>query len=68
MKTDAYMRGWGAKLGAAATGGRLAMNALDHINCLELKVVLMGLKSLCDDFSDTYIRLRSDNMTTKSLW
>lgn len=37
---------------------------LDHINCLELKAVLLGLKSLCRDLKDTHIRVRSDNMTT----
>ena len=58
------MTGWGAKLGAVVTGGHWDMNELDHINCFELKAVLMGLKSICKDFRDTHIRLRSDNMTT----
>ena len=59
IQTDASMTGWGAKLGAIVAGGLWDMNELDHINCLELKAVLMGLKSLCKDFRDTHIRLRS---------
>lgn len=54
----------GAKLGAVVTGGHWGMSELDHINCLELKTVLMGLKSLCNDFRDTPIELWSKNMTT----
>ena len=64
VNTDASLTGWGARLGAAVTGGHWDFMELDHINCLELKAVLLGLKSLCKDFKDTHIRLRSDNMTT----
>ena len=41
----------------------ITFQELDHINCLELKAVLLGLKSLCRDRRDTHVRLRSDNTT-----
>lgn len=49
------------------TGGHWAQEGLDHINCLELKVILFGLKSLCKDCSQTHILLRSDNTTADAL-
>ena len=33
------------------------LQELDHINCLELKAVLLGLKSLCRDHRNTHVRL-----------
>ena len=55
--------GGGATVGDLTTGGHWAHEELDHINCLELKAILFGLKSLCKDYSRTHIRLRSDNTT-----
>lgn len=63
ISTDASLTGWGAKLGSMVTGGNWSSHELDHINCLELKAVLLGLQSLCKDHGDTHIRLRSDNTT-----
>lgn len=51
-------------LGDTKTGGYWAHEELDHINCLELKAILMGLKILCKDNTGIHIRLRSDNATT----
>lgn len=45
------------------TGGHWDFQELDHINCLELKAVFLGLKSLCRDRRDTHVRLKSDNTT-----
>ena len=64
LQTDASLSGWGAKLGHAVTGGHWDHVELDHINCLELKAVLLSLKALCKDFSNIHVRLRSDNMAT----
>lgn len=44
---DASLTGWGSKFGSMVTGGQWDLQELDHINCLELKAVLFGLKSLC---------------------
>ena len=63
MFSDACLTGWGATTGVAKTGGHWAHKELDHINVLELKAILMGLKSLCRDCKETHIRLRSDNTT-----
>lgn len=63
LHTDACLTGWGASVGELTTGGHWAHEELDHINCLELKAILLGLKSLCKDYSQTHIRLRSDNTT-----
>lgn len=64
LQTDASLSGWGAKLGHAVTSGHWDHVELGHINCLELKAVLLGLKALCKDFRNVHVRLRSDNMTT----
>ena len=36
---------------------------LSHINVLELKAVLFGLKALCEKFKDTHIKVLTDNTT-----
>lgn len=63
LKTDACLTGWVACCGEIKTGGHWAQDELDHINCLELKAILLGLKSLCKDISHTEIAIRSDNTT-----
>lgn len=63
IHTDACLTGWGAKVGDVTTGGHWAHEELDHINCLELKAILLGLQSLCEQHTQTHIRLRSDNTT-----
>jgi hypothetical protein len=37
-----------------------------HINCKELLAAWFGLRALCDDEKDCYIRIMSDNHTTVS--
>ena len=64
LLTDASLTGWGATLGSSRTGGHWAAEELSHINCLELKAVLLGLESLCGEFRDIHVRIRSDNSTT----
>lgn len=63
MFTDACLTGWGAVVDIK-TGAHWAHEELDHINCLELKAILLCLKSLCKDTKGIHIRLRSDNSTT----
>ena len=63
LETDACLTGWGAICGDAKTGGQWAQDELDHINCLELKAILLGLKSLCKNNSQTEVCIRSDNNT-----
>ncbi|XP_045104423.1 uncharacterized protein LOC123499956 [Portunus trituberculatus] len=58
---DACLTGWGAIVGSVASGGSWAHAELDHINCLELRAILLGLQSLCKNVSNAHIRLRSDN-------
>ena len=63
IHSDACLTGWGAKVGDITTRGHWAHEELDHINCLELKAILLGLQSLCQQCTQTHIRLRSDNTT-----
>ena len=61
--TDASMEGWGAHRGDVEIGGRWTPSeAQDHINVLELRAILFGLKSLCLE-RDLHIKVFSDNTT-----
>ena len=64
LKTDASKSGWGAIFNKESTGGQFALDeSLLHINVLELKAVLFGLKSLCSHLRQTHIKVLSDNTT-----
>ena len=64
LTTDASNLGWGAVCGDTSTGGFWSLEEQgNHINFLELKVVLLGLKSRCGAFSEKHILLQSDNTT-----
>ena len=44
--TDSSFQGWGASMGNVSTGGSwLSNESLMHINVLELKAILLALKS-----------------------
>ena len=61
--TDASMEGWGAHRGEALAGGRwLPGEAESHINVLELKAILLGLKSLVKEEGE-HISILTDNTT-----
>ena len=61
--TDASNEGWGAHVASNATGGRWpGIEKQDHINVLELRAILFGLKSLCE-VKDAHIRVMTDNTT-----
>lgn len=63
LTTDASLEGWGANSNRTATGGRwIKAEADDHINVLELKAILLSLKSLIKGKNKT-IRVLTDNTT-----
>ena len=65
LTTDASNVGWGAVCGDTSTGGFWSLEEQRyHINFLELKTVLLGLKSLCGAFSEKHVLVQSDNTTT----
>ena len=64
LSCDASSEGWGAVLEEVSTGGRWLNCEKDlHINVLELKAILFGLKSLCSKIYDSHIRVKCDNTT-----
>ena len=61
--TDASLEGWGASMGNVSTGGAwLPDEKLMHINVLELKAILLALKSFVKT-SHKHIKTMSDNIT-----
>lgn len=65
LYTDASNDGWGAVMGGEKTGGRWTeTESANHINCLELMAVLLGLKALCINMKSVHVRIYSDNTTT----
>ncbi|XP_074624357.1 uncharacterized protein LOC141882292 [Acropora palmata] len=65
LTTDASNVGWGAVCGDTSKGGFWSPEEQRyHINFLELKAVLLDLKSLCGVFSEKHILVQSDNTTT----
>ncbi|XP_073237618.1 uncharacterized protein [Porites lutea] len=65
LTTDASKIGWGAVCGDNKTGGCWDLDEQQyHINYLESKAVLLGLKSLCSGTQNKHIRIQSDNTTT----
>ena len=62
--TDASLTGWGACWGNQSTGGTwLEGEKEQHINVLELKAVLFGLKCFVKE-PNKHIKIFSDNTTT----
>ena len=67
IATDASNLGWGAVCDGTKTGGPWGKDEADfHINYLEMKAVLLGLKSLYNNTTGKHIRVQSDNTTTVS--
>ena len=61
LATDASTLGWGAVFGNCSTNGTWSSHEANlHINVLELKAVLYGLKSLVH-VTNTHIKVLSDN-------
>ena len=64
IKTDASLNGWGAVMGSSSTGGLYSEEETqDHINVLELKAILFGLKSLACHIQLAHIKILCDNST-----
>ena len=63
ITTDASMSGWGACAGDSVVGGHWADYEKEHINILELKAVLLGLKTLFPNVVRKHVRIQSDNNT-----
>ena len=65
LTSDASKIGWAAVCGDHKTGGCWDLDEQQyHINYLESKAVLLGLKSLCSGTQNKHIRIQSDNTTT----
>lgn len=64
IHTDASSEGWGAVSDSKSANGRWNdWESKLHINVLELKAALFGLKSLAADQLNTHVRLKIDNTT-----
>ena len=65
ITTDASNLGWGAVCNGTKSEGPWGNDEADfHINYLEMKAVLLGLKSLCNNSTGTHVRVQSDNTTS----
>ena len=67
LKSDSSRKGWGIfgpETGARGGGQWTDEEKLDHINVLELKACLFGLKSFCANRTNAHIRLVTDNSTS----
>ena len=63
--TDSSKLMWGCVMGTEKTGGNWSEEEkLDHINVLEMKAILFGLKSLCSNLDGQHIRIRTDSLTS----
>ena len=64
ITTIASKTGWGAVFNNTSTGDQFSINeTLMHINVLELKTILFGLKSLCDHICESHINILFENTT-----
>ncbi len=63
ITTDASMSGWGACAGDNGVGGHWADFEKEDINILELKAVLLGLKTLFPNVLRKHVHIISDNTT-----
>ena len=62
--TDASNLGWGAVLENVGTGGPWEqIEQQYHINWLEMRAVLLALRSLCKHFSKQHVRVQCDIST-----
>ena len=64
LMVDASQLGWGACLGSERAQGRWSIHeGTCHINVLEVRAVLLGLRSLCADKHGTGIGVLTDSTT-----
>ena len=64
MTTDASKTGWGCSLAGTPTGGSWEPGKSEkHINWLEVKAILLTLKSFVDHICQKHVKILSDNTT-----
>ena len=62
IQSDASTAGWGAALSGQSTGGRWSsVEQQQHINVLELRAALFGLKAFCSEMQNIHVKLELDN-------
>ena len=62
--TGASSYGWGAVMDSNSTGGLFSISEMKaHINVLELKAILLGLKALTKGLTKVYIKVLTGNST-----
>ena len=60
LNTDASLVEWGGSMAGSKTGGHFwSEESQQHINILELKAALFGLKALCNKFHNTHILIQT---------
>ena len=64
ITTDASLMGWGAEFSGVPSGRNWSHSeSKNHINYLEMLVILLGLQTFAKDKSNTHIRTMCDNTT-----
>ena len=64
ITTNASSYGWGAVMKSNSTGGLFSTSEMkEHINVLELKANLFGLKALTNGLTKINIKVLTDNST-----
>ena len=64
LTTDAYTKGWGAFLGSVSTQGTWSLVETQlHINVLELKAIMLGLRAFQDKVIGKVVLCQCDNTT-----
>ena len=68
ITADASNLGWGAVCHGVKTGGHwTAIEALQHINYLEMLAIFLGLKTFTREHQNIHIRAMTDNTTAVSV-
>ena len=60
QSSQMHTAGWGAALSGQSTGGRWS-SVEQHINVLELRAALFGLKAFCSEMQNIHVKLELDN-------
>ena len=63
IQSDASTAGWGAALLGQSTAGRWSIVEQQHINVLELRAAVFGLKAFCSEMQNIHVKLEIDNTT-----
>ena len=64
ITTDASSYGWDEVMESQSTGGLFSTPEMkEHINVLELKAILFGLKALAKGLTKVHIKVLTDNST-----